>query len=151
MKRDYKALIVIVVLVSIAFFIFKNSMGNSVSDRVCIKNKACFNAEIADTDEKKVLGLGNRDFLWKNSGMLFVFEEKGIYGFWMKDMRFPIDIIWISKEMKISGIVKNFQPCESNEFCPVVYPDEEIAYALEINSGLSDSYEFEEGEEILLK
>ena len=140
MKKSHILLIVIFILVITGWVIVKN---NSYPEQICIE-KTCFNVEIADTDEEKIIGLGNRDFLVENSGMLFVFEEKGTYGFWMKDMRFPIDVIWINPEMKISGIVKDFQPCESNEPCPVVYPDEDIAYVLEINSGMAKKNSFEE-------
>ena len=147
MKKSHMLLIAIFTLAITGWIIFNN---NSSSEQICIE-KTCFNVEIADTDEKKILGLGNRDFLEENSGMLFSYPEKSTPGFWMKDMRFPIDIVWIDLEMKVSGIVKDFQPCEPDEFCPVVYPDEEIIYVLEINSGLSEAYGFEEGDEILLK
>ena len=136
MKKSHISLIAVFILVVIGWIVFNN---NSFSEQICIE-KTCFNVEIADTDEKKILGLGNRDFLEEKEGMLFPYPEKSAPGFWMKDMRFPIDIIWINLEMKVSGIIKDFQPCESNELCPVVYPDEEIIYVLEINSGLSERY-----------
>ena len=138
-----------VIILGISYF-----MNNNLSDKpkqVCIGNKACFNYEIADTDEKKILGLGNRDFLWENDGMLFPFPEKSSPGFWMKGMRFPIDIIWIDSEMKVSGIVRDFQPCEPNEQCTAVYPDEKIIYVLEINAGLSERHGLEAGDAIYLK
>lgn len=51
--------------------------------------------EIADTQAERVQGLSGHDPLLENQGMLFFFETKEIQGFWMKDMLFPIDIIWI--------------------------------------------------------
>jgi uncharacterized membrane protein (UPF0127 family) len=69
----------------------------------------------------------------------------------MKDMRFPIDLIWINHEMKVSGIVKDFQPCKPDEVCPVVYPDEEIIYVLEINSGLSNRHGLGNGDVIYFR
>ena len=55
-------------------------------------------AEIVDTKEKLELGLSGREGLSFNKGMLFVFPKTGYHSFWMKDMSFPIDIIWLSKE-----------------------------------------------------
>lgn len=142
MRRN-KFIIFVLVLVVIISILIYNNFGIK---QICIKNKACFNAEIADTDEKKILGLGNRDFLEESGGMLFPYPEKSAPGFWMKNMRFPIDIIWINPEMRVSGIVNDFQPCESDEVCPVIYPDEEIIYVFEINSGLSDRHDLENGD-----
>ncbi len=53
------------------------------------------NVEIADTAAERVQGLSFHEPLLENEGMLFLFETKEIQGFWMKDMLFPIDIIWI--------------------------------------------------------
>ena len=53
---------------------------------------------IADTLEKRTQGLSGRESLSANEGLLFVFSTSGAYGIWMKDMRFPIDIIWISEK-----------------------------------------------------
>jgi len=52
--------------------------------------------EISDAAETRERGLSGRDSLAVDNGMLFVFPEAGNYGFWMKGMRFPIDIVWIA-------------------------------------------------------
>ena len=54
--------------------------------------------EVADTLKKRSLGLGKRAFLKKGWGMLFVFEKRIPHSFWMKNMRFPIDIIWLDNQ-----------------------------------------------------
>ena len=66
-------------------------------------------AEVVDNEETRIKGLSGRDSLSNNEGMLFVFEKPDIYPFWMKDMKFAIDIIWI-KDKKIVDIVKDAQP-----------------------------------------
>ncbi len=58
-------------------------------------------AEIADTPELRSRGLGSRDDLPDGRGMLFVFEEPSIRTFWMKGMRFCIDIVWIKGDAVI--------------------------------------------------
>src|SRR3989344_8940875 len=62
--------------------------------KIKIGQKTIF-IEIADTQEKQKKGLSGRDNLPEDSGMLFVFKEEGHHQFWMKDMNFSIDIIWI--------------------------------------------------------
>lgn len=150
-KKSYKILITAVILISAVLLIVNNNSTISEPDKICIENKACFDAEIADTPENRTLGLSNRDSLDENKAMLFAFEIEGIYGFWMKDMNFPLDIIWIDKNLEIVGIEKNLQPCETGRSCFIVYPDEKIIYALEVNSGLSDRHGFEKGDVIYFR
>lgn len=66
--------------------------------------------EIQDTDSERNKGLSGRSSLAEGRGMLFVFEGDGIYSFWMKDMLFPIDIIWISSNGNIVDINENVAP-----------------------------------------
>ena len=55
-----------------------------------------YTLEIADTEEKRKRGLGGREGLCETCGMLFIFDSPGRYGFWMKGMRFNIDILWLN-------------------------------------------------------
>ncbi len=93
--------------------------------------------EVVDTRESRELGLSGRNSLAENSGMLFVFDFPGRYAFWMKDMSFPIDIVWISK----AGIVVHVE----KEITPESYPETfintiEATYILELPSGKADEY-----------
>lgn len=73
-------------------------------------NGAILNIEIADTLKKKEQEFSGRESLPENRGMLFPFEKEDYYSFWMKDMNFPIDIIWIGKDLKIVDIAENVSP-----------------------------------------
>lgn len=108
---------------------------NNISE-VCIKNN-CFNVEIADTSKERETGLMNREYLDINNGMLFVFEEEGIYNSWMKNTLIPLDIIWIDENNKIIFIKENAQPCKTEQ-CESFGPGEEAKYMLEINGGLME-------------
>lgn len=93
--------------------------------------------EVVDTRESRELGLSGRRLLAENSGMLFVFDFPGRYAFWMKDMLFPIDIVWISK----AGVVVHVE----KEVAPESYPETfintiEATYILELPSGKADEY-----------
>ena len=70
--------------------------------------------EVADTLKKRSLGLGERTSLKKGWGMLFVFEKREPHRFWMKDMQFPLDIIWLDNH-RIVHIIHNVQPFNSDD------------------------------------
>jgi len=100
--------------------------------KICI-NKICLWAEIADTQEKRSQGLMFRKGLKADQGMLFLFERQGIYGFWMKNMRFPLDLIWINQDKVIVEIYQNALPCK--DLCKSIQPASPVKYVLEVNSG----------------
>ena len=68
-----------------------------------------FNVEIASTTMEQTLGLSGRSGLGENQGMFFIFNGPGVQNFWMKDMKFSIDIIWIAGD-KVAGFAQNAQP-----------------------------------------
>ncbi len=74
------------------------------------------------------LGLG----LGENEGLLFIFEKEGYYGFWMKDMNFAIDMVWIDKNKKIIHIEKNVA---TSTYPKIFNPNSSSLYVLEIPSG----------------
>ena len=100
--------------------------------RVCINN-ACVSVEITNTDLLREQGLMYRNRLPQGRGMFFIFEEDGVYNFWMKNMRFALDIIWINKDHDVVDIRDNVPPC--TESCPSLVPKTQARYVLEVNSG----------------
>jgi uncharacterized membrane protein (UPF0127 family) len=104
---------------------------------VCF-GKKCFEAEIADTFQVQMQGLMFRKDLPDNAGMLFVFTNEDKYGFWMKNTYIPLDIIWMNGNKEIVFIKENAQPCEE-ENCPIIYPDKEAMYVLELKAGSAGS------------
>jgi len=89
--------------------------------------------EIADTPELQNQGLSGREALAESSGMLFVFSESDRYGFWMKDMQFPIDIIWLDDVFVVVDLRENLPP----ESYPQIFkPKEQARFVLEVNAGV---------------
>lgn len=86
--------------------------------------------DIAATNADRTLGLGERDSYPENRAMLFLFPYPDRYGFWMKGMRFPIDIIFLSKGRVIS-IERSLQPSDDR----IVMPPEPADQVLEVNAG----------------
>jgi uncharacterized protein len=85
--------------------------------------------EVADTDESRARGLSGRQSLGEDEGLLFVFETIGNHGFWMKEMHFPIDIIWLDEEKKVVHIESGVKP---ETFPRVFYPSYPAKYVLEV-------------------
>jgi uncharacterized protein len=77
--------------------------------------------------------------------MLFVFENEAEHIFWMKDMRFPIDIIWLDSNKTIIHIEHNVQPCSFGSFCPTYKPDGNSLYVLETVAGFANKYAIVQG------
>lgn len=110
---------------------------------------ATFHVEIADTPAAQARGLSGRDFLAPENGMLFLFPKEEIQRFWMKDMKFPIDIIWI-KEDTVVGMVIGAEP-ESGPDYTVYNSPEPIDKVLEINSGLTQKLGIKIGDAVDLQ
>lgn len=89
--------------------------------------------ELAVTAAEKIKGLSQRDVLPENSGMLFVYSNYEIQNFWMKDMRFPIDIIWIKND-RIIDLTENI-PLPTSTNLIIYKPNHPVNYVLEVNAG----------------
>lgn len=112
-------------------------------------NDQTFNVSIAETEEEKQKGLSGIDSLPMNEGKLFMFEKPDLYAFWMKDMKFPIDIIFINGDTIVS-ITENAKPVETGDL-PTYQPTEPSDKALEINAGLSKKYNFKPGDKVAIE
>ena len=91
--------------------------------------------EIADTEEARVRGLSGRTVLPPDHGMLFVFPQNGIYRFWMPEMHFPLDIIWIDEQKRVIGAAQNAEPIVDESNITLYQPPHPVRYALEVNAG----------------
>jgi len=118
-------------------------------------------AEVADNDSERNKGLSGRSSLEKNSGMLFVIaDNKSTPTFWMKGMKFPIDIIWIHsspddvKEGEIIQIDKNIEiPAigTPDNKLNLYSPKSAVDYVLEVNSGYSNLNNIKVGDNVLIE
>ena len=101
--------------------------------------------EIKRTPEEQAQGLSGRDALPEGQGMLFVFPSAGNYGFWMKDMRFAIDIVWLEGDT-IVGIERGVPaPITRDEPPATVYPPKPVDRVLELTAGHADDFGLKEG------
>lgn len=94
---------------------------------------AVFSAQVAKTDEQRVKGLSGKTGIGVDEALLFVYDSDGKWGIWMKDMHFPIDIVWLDKDKKVVHIVKNAPP-ESYPY-ETFTPMEDARYVVELAAG----------------
>ena len=87
---------------------------------------------VADTPELRAKGLGGREGLAQDEGMLFIFDSDAKYQFWMKDMRFPIDILWIFASGQVVDIRESVSP---STYPAVFAPNSPARYVLELPAG----------------
>ncbi len=116
--------------------------------KVVVISGRSINVEVADTEEKRALGLSGRSGLGRDEGMLFVFTEDARHSFWMKDMLFAIDIIWLSRD----GVVIDIAPSVSPDTYPTSFsPEAPARYALELRAGFIKEYTVKKGDAVLFK
>jgi uncharacterized membrane protein (UPF0127 family) len=96
-------------------------------------------AELAVNEEERARGLMFRDEIHEDQAMLFLFAERDIHSFWMKNMRFPIDILWLDGDRRIVHIEARVPPCP-REPCPTYSPAAAAAFVLELQSGCSEKH-----------
>jgi uncharacterized protein len=129
MKKGYYRIIFLIGII----IIFSGCVKKDQKNNVIIINNKEINIEIADSWPERVQGLSGRDNLCNDCGLMFIFDNKDEYSFWMKGMKFSIDIIWID-DNKIVYIVENASlPRGDNipSYIPVV-PANKV---LEVNAG----------------
>lgn len=97
LARSELFLVSIILVASFLVFIY----ATAVPRQSVTVDGQTFAVSVADTPSERSLGLSGKSALENDEGMLFVFRENGRYGFWMKDMKFSIDIVWIDENRRI--------------------------------------------------
>jgi uncharacterized membrane protein (UPF0127 family) len=163
-KQKVVPTIILLIILSIVFFLiylkFYNEERQTVESGVKIYETTCgkyqdgevdvdskkITVDIADDTCKADLGLSGRISLGEDNGMIFTFDKVGNYGFWMKDMNFPLDIIWIDNNFKIVGIEKDL----ATSTYPKSFGEKYYAqYVLEISAGYADKNDIKVGNKII--
>lgn len=105
-----------------------------------------YNVTCARTEEERIKGLQGVTELKDDEGMLFFFEEPQTVGFWMKDTKVPLDIIFISEDMEVISVYQG-EPENEN-----IAEEDNVKFVLEVNQGSGieegDELDIEEDEEL---
>lgn len=149
MKLNGKKIVFVIVILTVFavfFIIYKKPAAGKRSALIC-GNK--IEIEIADTSEKKYLGLSNRDYLCSDCGMIFVFHDKDEREFVMREMEFNLDIIWIS-DGRIVKIDKDL-PAEGEKYEKIYSSVTKVDMVLELNAGYCDGHGIKVGDIVELE
>jgi hypothetical protein len=117
------------------------------SVRIYFPNGEFVLAELALSGEQRAKGLMFRDSMAADRGMLFLFEEEAIHSFWMKNVKFPIDILWLDREKMVVHLAKRVPPCRKDP-CPTYSPVRSSLYVLELRAGRSDELGIRPGDRL---
>jgi uncharacterized membrane protein (UPF0127 family) len=123
---------------------FQNFTTVTVQDR-------SFNVELAVTDEEKATGLSGRESLASGQGMLFVFSPEEQPSFWMREMKFPLDIVWINDGV-IVDITRNAEVPNNNtnpDDLPRYSPNGNVTHVLELTAGQATDFRIGDSVQIL--
>lgn len=147
-----KKLYSVCILLLIITLIFAHRVGNLSCDgglrhdiQAKIGNQS-FYLQKAESNADKEKGLGQKNCVNDNEGMLFVFGYPNQYPFWMKDMRFPIDILWLDLQGRVVDMKKSVEPATFPETFINAQP---ASYALELNAGQADKLGIWQGSRII--
>ena len=99
--------------------------------------------QVADTEPRRIRGLMFQDTLPYDQGMIFVFDQPGLYSLWMINMQFSLDMIWFDHLGNVVHMEKNVPPCKTaieTMTCQSIVPEGNSMYILEVTSGFIDKY-----------
>jgi uncharacterized membrane protein (UPF0127 family) len=122
-------------LLAVLLFLSGCSQSTKVMDtaKVQLPDGTVIDCEVPLTTNGIERGLMYRDGICEKCGMLFVFQNDARQRFWMKNMKFDIDIIFINKDWKVVGIAQDVPPCAS-EPCAIYSPNSNARYVLELEA-----------------
>ena len=144
-KDSIKSFFLIVIFLIFGFFVVHQPVKDFNNIKYVEIAGQRVGVDLATNSVTQELGLSGRNELKENEGMLFVFDKIDKYTFWMKDMNFPIDMIWLSQDQKIVYIKKDARP----ELYPEKYtPNDNAKYVLEVTSGFSDKNNLKIGDSV---
>lgn len=124
----------VILIAGVSFFVMRErpevvfTRINDEEGTLILSNKT-YRVRIADTEEKRAQGLSGVPSLKKDEGMLFIFPTEGLHSFWMKDMNFALDLVWIDSSWNVASTTKNATP---ESFPKLFYPPQPVQYVLEI-------------------
>lgn len=145
MKKFILQAVLLIGVIGIGLLLYKGSPDLSglpfMPEQTTFKdveiNTVKIRVEVANTQAKRSKGLGGRESLGVNEGMLFIFSDAGQHPFWMKGLVFPLDFIWIKGDTVID-LTQNVQPPtpgQADSALPIYQSKEVADKILEVNAG----------------
>lgn len=135
-------IIILIIFILVSFFVFFNLK----KDKIFFSENFFF-IDIVSEKEDLIRGLSGIKEMEDDSGLLMVFQNDDYHGIWMKDMHFPIDILWLNQSLEVVYIKESVFP---ETFPEVFRPKEKSRYVLEVNSGMVGRFNISIGDKAML-
>ena len=110
------------------------ALASPATTRLTLPSGKVLTVEVMVKDEDRAMGLMFRPSLPEDRGMLFIFEQADFHAIWMKNCRFPIDIVWLDEDSQVVHLAESVPPCKEDP-CPVYQPLRRASYVLELGAG----------------
>jgi uncharacterized protein len=148
-KRELKKWHLIVVLFFIVAAVLYNLYNRVLPKSMVTIHNQDFSVLVADNNQRRFKGLSGRKDLGRHSGMLFIFDSPGIYAMVMRDMRFPLDFIWIN-DNRVVDMAPNvpLEPGVSGADLQLYFPRQPSTYVLEAAAGFITKNKIKIGDKI---
>lgn len=144
------AILILVIFVALFYFQRRSSGGimSMFQSSTATVNEQTYKVDVAKTQEEKEIGLSEKSELADDQGMIFTFDTPGYYSFWMKKMKFPIDIVFI-RDNRIVEVYQNaLPPASEKESLPIYTPLEPADMVLELKAGQAEKNKLKKGDEV---
>ena len=136
MRKNRLFLYLSILSLLILFIAFSVFVRNSIKFKYAELGRTSISIDVVNTEALRAKGLSGTTKLPIGHGMLFDFKHDGVWPMWMKDMNYPLDMVWITKEGKVVHIVNELHPSDY----PTVHENSiPCRYVLEVNAGVLSS------------
>lgn len=147
-RHNLLRLITALTVLALVFLISRTSPGGEGVPETAKLGGVSLILEYATTSADRERGLGGRASVPEGHGMLFVFPQSDLHGFWMKDMRVPIDIFWLDSSGRVVSVTRDIA---TSSYPSVFYPPSPVRYVLETAAGFARSHAIATGTPLILK
>jgi uncharacterized membrane protein (UPF0127 family) len=144
MRKIIYTTVIFIALFLMVFTVFSRPLQSTVFTI----NGYQLTVEKAETPQQKTQGLSGRKSMQEDQALILVYQKEQPLGIWMPDMHFPLDIFWLDKNCRIVAIRENVPPCQPNQACPVMTPEQPAQYVLETVAGFAKKHQLRLGETI---
>jgi len=148
MSRYVSMGFLLIIIVGGAAFLYRTESVQPFLEERAEFDGVSLRIEYATTPEDRERGLGGRTEIPDDYGMLFVFPEDGLYGFWMKDTLVPLDIFWLDSKGQVVSITRDVA---TSSYPNVFYPATPARYVLETATGFARAHTVATGTLLRLK
>jgi uncharacterized membrane protein (UPF0127 family) len=132
--RIVAAAVIVITTLGFVTWVVNREDNSGCLIRIDGPNYDCIHLERVKSAEALQHGLSGRTSMPQDQGMLFIFDHSAKHCFWMKDMHFPLDILWMDGNKTVVHVETNVQPDSyPQSFCP----DQNARYVLELNAGVA--------------